>query len=98
MDDGRNIEYRRYVLESTDGEPPEEIGASPSQPSDLQSVSYSIETDITNIVDEVSDAVVGVVNIQQAGFLGMPGEGTGSVNWTCCPKSSIDVGAMDLSA
>ena len=25
-----------------DGEPPEEIGASPSQPSDLQSVSYSI--------------------------------------------------------
>ncbi|KMK77942.1 S1C family serine protease [Alkalihalobacillus pseudalcaliphilus] len=61
-----------------DGEPPEEIGASPSQPSDLQSVSYSIETDITNIVDEVSDAVVGVVNIQQAGFLGMPGEGTGS--------------------
>ncbi|KGA96338.1 serine protease [Alkalihalobacillus alcalophilus ATCC 27647 = CGMCC 1.3604] len=46
--------------------------------SDLQSVSYSVNTDITEIVENVSEAVVGVVNIQQAGFLGMSGEGTGS--------------------
>ncbi|KYG29619.1 S1C family serine protease [Alkalihalobacillus trypoxylicola] len=50
----------------------------PNEPSDLQSVSYSVNTDITEIVDTVSDAVVGVINIQQSGFLGMSGEGTGS--------------------
>lgn len=45
-----------------------------------QSVDVDVTTDITEAVSKVSDAVVGVVNIQQAGFWsdGMQEAGTGS--------------------
>ncbi|WEG16958.1 trypsin-like peptidase domain-containing protein [Alkalihalophilus pseudofirmus] len=49
------------------------------QPEDVQTVSYSVNTDVTQAVDQVSDAVVGVINIQQSNpFQEQGGEGTGS--------------------
>lgn len=45
----------------------------------VKNVSVDVNTAITGIVDEVSDAVVGVVNLQEAGFWNETGEaGTGS--------------------
>ncbi|MGM0877065.1 MAG: S1C family serine protease [Bacillota bacterium] len=45
----------------------------------VKNVSVEVNTAITGIVDEVSDAVVGVVNLQEAGFWNETGEaGTGS--------------------
>ncbi|WP_088104579.1 S1C family serine protease [Halalkalibacter urbisdiaboli] len=45
----------------------------------LQTVSYSVNTDITKAVEKVSDAVVGVINLQQSNFWSeQGGEGTGS--------------------
>ncbi|OLS38644.1 serine protease [Alkalihalophilus pseudofirmus] len=49
------------------------------RPEDVQAVSYSVNTDVTQAVDQVSDAVVGVINIQQSNpFQEQGGEGTGS--------------------
>ncbi|MBO1514932.1 serine protease [Metabacillus sp. BG109] len=46
---------------------------------EVKNVSVEVNTAITGIVDEVSDAVVGVVNLQEAGFWNETGEaGTGS--------------------
>ncbi|WP_368502946.1 S1C family serine protease [Alkalihalophilus sp. As8PL] len=48
-------------------------------PEDVQTVSYSVNSDVTQAVDKVSDAVVGVINIQQSNPLQeQNGEGTGS--------------------
>lgn len=45
----------------------------------VKNVSVDVNSAITDIVDEVSDAVVGVVNLQEAGFWSETGEaGTGS--------------------
>lgn len=45
----------------------------------IKNVSVDVNSAITGIVDEVSDAVVGVVNLQEAGFWSETGEaGTGS--------------------
>ena len=46
---------------------------------EVKNVSVEVNTAITGIVNEVSDAVVGVVNLQEAGFWNETGEaGTGS--------------------
>ncbi|MDV2684689.1 trypsin-like peptidase domain-containing protein [Alkalihalophilus lindianensis] len=49
-------------------------------PEDVQTVSYSVNSDVTQAVDKVSDAVVGVINIQQSSPLQEQSgdEGTGS--------------------
>ncbi|ARK32895.1 S1C family serine protease [Halalkalibacter krulwichiae] len=44
-----------------------------------QTISYDVNSDVTQAVDKVSDAVVGVINMQQANFFSQEGaEGTGS--------------------
>lgn len=49
------------------------------EPGTVKNVSVNVNTAITGIVDELSEAVVGVVNLQQAGFWNETGEaGTGS--------------------
>ncbi|MBD1379832.1 S1C family serine protease [Metabacillus arenae] len=49
------------------------------EPGPQKNVKVDVNTAVTNVVDDVSDAVVGVVNLQEAGFWDEKGEaGTGS--------------------
>jgi serine protease Do len=65
-----------YDLRSTE----EESFIQTETPEDVQTVSYSVNSDVTQAVDKVSDAVVGVINIQQSNPLQEQSgdEGTGS--------------------
>jgi serine protease Do len=65
-----------YDLGSTE----EESFIQTETPEDVQTVSYSVNSDVTQAVDKVSDAVVGVINIQQSNPLQEQSgdEGTGS--------------------
>ncbi len=57
----------------------ESQGGTESQSGITKNVSVNVNSAITDIVDDVSDAVVGVVNLQEAGFWNETGEaGTGS--------------------
>lgn len=57
----------------------ESQGGTENQSGITKNVSVNVNSAITDIVDDVSDAVVGVVNLQEAGFWNETGEaGTGS--------------------
>ncbi|MRX73412.1 PDZ domain-containing protein [Bacillus lacus] len=68
------LPYDMRIGNNPDGGTGTEQPAGPAR-----NVSVEVNTAVTDVVDRVSDAVVGVVNIQQAGFWNERGEaGTGS--------------------
>ncbi|WP_100374307.1 S1C family serine protease [Bacillus sp. FJAT-45037] len=71
-----NLGVLPYQLGQTDSE----LVIESEVPEDVQAVNYSVSSDVTQAVDQVSDAVVGVINIQQSNPFQQQGgdEGTGS--------------------
>ncbi|QOR66634.1 trypsin-like peptidase domain-containing protein [Cytobacillus suaedae] len=70
-----------YDLESIQENTQEETTSSTPNSEFQETVSVSVVTEVTDAVDKVSEAVVGVINLQQAGFWTQQGSqeaGTGS--------------------
>lgn len=72
-----NLDFLPYDMDLSGEETEEDDPAVTTGPT--KNISVNVNTAITEVVDEVSDAVVGVVNLQEAGFWNETGEaGTGS--------------------
>jgi serine protease Do len=72
-----NLDFLPYDMDLSGEETEVEDPAVTTGPT--KNISVNVNTAITEVVDEVSDAVVGVVNLQEAGFWNETGEaGTGS--------------------
>ncbi len=70
-----------YELETTQESTRDETTSSAPNSEFQETVSVSVVTEVTDAVDKVSEAVVGVINLQQAGFWTQQGSqeaGTGS--------------------
>jgi serine protease Do len=70
-----------YDLESTKESTQEEPTTTEANPEFQKTISVSVVSEVTDAVDKVSEAVVGVINLQQAGFWTQQGSqeaGTGS--------------------
>lgn len=72
-----NLNFLPYEMDISGEDEQGDTGETTTGP--VKNVSVEVNSAITGIVDEVSDAVVGVVNLQEAGFWNETGEaGTGS--------------------